>query len=278
MPHQKTHGDWRLCAARLGACLALAFITLSTAHAGRSCETRALTPDTLTRGMALAQRTTEALDAEHARSGARVVALARAGQDLRQYQLRYSHLGWAYKTTEGPWRVLHKLNQCGSDVGSIYRQGLAEFFLDDLWQYEAAWSVPAAALQAPLLALLTQAQRGLHLNERAYNMVSYAWGTRYQQSNQWAIETLALAAEPQIKTRTQAQAWLQLKNYQPGTLRLSSWTRLGASVTRAHIRFDDHPNDKRFAGRIDTITVDSVFDWLAQSGLGSPVQRIVQTP
>ena len=249
-------------------------LSAPTAQAGRSCEARPLTPLALTQGMALAQRTAQALDAEHARSGARVVVLARAGQDLRKYQLRYSHLGWAYKTAEGPWRVLHKLNQCGTDVGSVYLQGLGEFFLDDLWLHEASWSVPSPALQAPLLALLTDPARNTRLHTRAYNMVSYAWGTRYQQSNQWALETLALAAEPGLTTREQAQSWLGFKGYQPSTLRLDALTRLGASTTQAHIRFDDHPTDKRFSGRIETITVDSVLDWLSRTGLGSAPERL----
>jgi hypothetical protein len=256
------------------AVLLLAVLTATAAHAGRSCEARPLTPHTLVQGLNLAQRTTEALDAMHARSGARVVVLGRAGQDLRKYQLRYSHLGWAYKTAAGPWRVLHKLNLCGSDVGVLYRQGLGEFFLDDLWLQEAVWSVPAPALQAPLLALLSDPVRSIRLHERAYSMVSYAWGTRYQQSNQWALETLALAAEPGLSTRAQAQAWLGFKGYQPSTLRLGAWTRLGASSTQAHIRFDDHPSAQRFADRIETVTVDSVLEWLARSGWGSAPERV----
>ena len=35
------------------------------------------------------------------------------------------------------------------------------------------------------------------LDTPAYSMVSYAWGQRYQQSNQWAIETLAVAMAPE---------------------------------------------------------------------------------
>jgi hypothetical protein len=244
------------------------------AQAGRSCDPRPLTAQALTQGLVLAQHTMEALDAEFARSGARVVVLARAGQDLSKYQLRWSHLGWAYKTPEGPWRVLHKLNPCGSGVGALYRQGLGEFFLDDLWRPEAAWSVPAPALQGPLYVLLNDADRSVRLHERDYNMVAYAWGTRYQQSNQWAIETLAMAAQPEVSTRTQAQAWLGLKGYQPSTLRLGPLTRLGAAGASAHIRFDDHPSAKRFSDRIETVTVDSVFDWLVRSGLGSAPQRV----
>lgn len=42
----------------------------------------------------------------------------------------------------------------------------------------------------------------------------------------------------------------------------------------ARIRFDDHPNAKRFSDRIETVTVDSVLDWLARTGQGTPAQRI----
>lgn len=254
--------------------LTLAAALLPAAHAGRSCEQRPLTAPVLERGMALAQRTAAALDAEHARSGARVVLLARAGQDLSQYRLRYSHLGWAYRTPEGHWRVLHKLNPCGTAVGALYRQGLGEFFLDDLWRHEATWLVPAPALQAPLLAALNESQRAIALHTRDYNMVSYPWSTRYQQSNQWGIEMLAAAAEPGVQGREQAQAWLRFKGYQPTTLRLGAFTRLGARVGSAHIAFDDHPNEKRFADRIETVTVDSVWAWMPAAGLSGPPHRI----
>jgi hypothetical protein len=156
-------------------------------------------------------------------------------------------------------------------VASIDRQGLGEFFLDDPFRYEAAWVVPAPALQAPLLALLQDNARAAQLHTRSYNLVSYAWGTRYQQSNQWALETLAAAAAPDVRTRNQAQAWLQFKGYEPTTLRLGAFTRLGGRLGAANIAFDDHPSDKRFSDRIETVTVDSAFDWLARTGLASPV-------
>lgn len=135
----------------------------------------------------------------------------------------------------------------------------------------AAVSVVAMVV---LLALLTDPTRSTRLHERGYSMVSYAWGTRYQQFNQWALETLAMAAEPGLATRQQAQAWLGFKGYQPGTLHIGALSRLGASAGSAHIRFDDHPNAKRFSDRIETVTVDSVLDWMACNGLGSPAVRV----
>ena len=200
---------WVCCAFAVLACAAV--MTATPAHAGRSCESRKpVPPQVIERGMKLAEQTSAALDAEHARLGVQVVALARAGQDLSKYGLRYSHLGWAYKTAEGPWRVAHKLNECGTAVGHLYRQGLGEFFLDDLWRYEAVYAVPTPEVQQRLLAVLQDKGRTKTLQHLPYSMVSYAWGRKYQQSNQWALETLAMAMEPAtVRSRDQAQAWLQ---------------------------------------------------------------------
>nr|WP_100409004.1 DUF2145 domain-containing protein [Acidovorax sp. 69] len=243
------------------------------AHAGRSCESRKpVPPQVIERGMKLAEQTSAALDAEHARSGAQVVALARAGQDLSKYSLRYSHFGWAYKTSEGPWRVAHKLNECGTAVGYLYRQGLGEFFLDDLWRYEAVYAVPTPEVQQRLIAVLQDKGRIKALQHPPYSMVSYVWGRKYQQSNQWALETLALSMEPTtVRTREQAHAWLQFKGYEPTTLKIGPLTRMGGRVGSANIAFDDHPGDKRFSDRIETVTVDSVLAWMQRAQLaGAP--------
>lgn len=264
--------------ARLLAAGVLA-LALGTAQAGRSCEDKPLTPAVMERGMALAERVARHLDA----TDAEVVVLARAGQDLGRYGLRYSHLGFAIReTAPGPWRddrpvpsvwrVVHKLNQCGTDHAALYRQGLGEFFLDDLHAYEAGLVRLQPEVQARLANVLRDPQRVAALHARPYSMVAYPWAQRYQQSNQWAIETLAYAMDPSATSRSRAQAWLTLKGYQPSTLRISTLTRLGARITSANIAFDDHPDEKRFASRIETVTVDSVFQWLERSGLGGRVE------
>jgi hypothetical protein len=56
--------------------------------------------------------------------------------------------------------------------------------------------------------------------------------------------------------------------YRPSTLAIGPLTRLGGRVSAANVAFDDHPPEKRFTDRIETVTVDSVFDWLQRSGLG----------
>ncbi len=169
--------------------------------------------------------------------------------------------------------MLHKLNHCGTADAALYRQGLGQFFLDSPARDEAAFLPLTAELAARLRPLLQDNARASQLDEPRYNMLAYTWATRYQQSNQWAVETLAMAAAD-VGTRAQAQGWLQARGYQPTVLRLGPLTRLGARATRANLAFDDHPNDQRFADRIATVTVDSVFAWLPRTGLGGAVVEL----
>jgi len=250
---------------------ALLLAAAAPAQAGRSCERKLPDTRSVERAMTLAEHTAQRLDA----SGAQVVLLARVGQDLSEYGQRYSHFGLAYRDAPGsPWRVAHKLNQCGTAQASVYRQGLGEFFLDDLFDYEAGVVVPTPELQAALLPALRDNRRLARLHTPAYNMVAYPWAQTYQQSNQWALETLAMTQDPAIANRGQAQAWLRGHGYEPTTLHLSAFKRLGARMTAANVAFDDHPNAKRFTDRIETVTVDSVFRWMNRSGLGSPVSVV----
>lgn len=249
-------------ARRLIAALLLA--VAATAHAGQTCEDKPPEARAVSRGLALAGRVAQRLDT----SGADVVLIARVGQDLRSYGQHYSHLGFAYRDG-GAWRVVHKLNTCGTDTSAVFRQGLGEFFLDDPFDYEAGVVVPRPETQARLLAVLRDNRRLAALHQAHYSMLAYPWAQTYQQSNQWVIETLAMAEDPDASTRVRAQAWLRLKDYRPATLHLGTFSRLGARMTKANVAFDDHPDTLRYSGRIVTVTADSVFTWLERSGLGS---------
>lgn len=207
--------------------LAAQLAAVGSAQAGRPCETRPPEAANVQRALGLADGMAQALEA----TDAQVVVLARNGQDLSKYRLRWSHLGLAYRevgsvrdSVAGPavWRVVHKLNDCGSARGDPYRQGLGEFFLDDLFEYKAAIAVLRPDVQAHLLPLLRDNQRLAQLHQLAYSMVAYPWAQTYQQSNLWAIETLVLAEEPLAETRDRAQAWLAFKGYAPTTLRRSA--------------------------------------------------------
>jgi hypothetical protein len=246
-----------------------ALVAVTAAHAGRPCEEKPTTTRQVEQGLKLAQATAAQLDA----SGTQVAILARAGQDLSKYGLQWSHLGFVYRDGS-VWRVLHKLNQCGTDHASLYRQGLGEFFLDNPHRFDAAFVVLKPELQQALLPILTDNTRVARFNERRYSMVAYAFGTTYQQSNQWVLETLAGAAAPGIVSRRAAQDWLQAQGYRPTDLRLSALTRLGGRLTQANIAFDDHPTSRRMTRHIDTVTVDSMFAWLLRTNLSDSPQRV----
>ena len=254
------------------AALALvAALATTQAHAGQNCVEKPPSIDQIRRSLDLAVKTVRWLDD----SGAKLVVIARRGQNLDRYGLRYSHLGYVYRDDAAQaWRVVHKLNQCGTAESALYRQGLAEFFSDDLYDFEAGLVVPTPAVQDALRPLLQDNTRAAVLHHKPYSMVSYPWAQRYQQSNQWALETLACAVEPSACDRTRAQAWLQFKGYQPTTLNLSAGQRLGARVGTANVAFDDHPSARRFSDRIDTVTVDSVFAFLQRAGLAGAPQTV----
>lgn len=252
----------RIVLAALLACAALA------AQAGRACEVVPPQADSVQRALRLGQVVARRLD----ETGADAVVLARVGQDLSRYGQRYSHMAFAYRESiqgRNVWLVVHKLNQCGTAQSAVYRQGLAEFFLDDLFDYQAGIVVLAPEAQAKLLPVLRDDMQLGQMHTARYSMVAYPWSQAYQQSNQWALETFALSQERSATTRARAQAWLRSRDYEPGVLHLGALTRLGARMTRANVAFDDHPDEKRFSDRIETVTADSVIAWLQRTGLGA---------
>jgi hypothetical protein len=246
----------------LRAVVLCATLWAAPARAGQGCTDDALTVDAVRQSMALAQRSVAALED----SGARVALVARAGQDLSKYGVDYSHMAIVVRDhPAGRWTVVHELNDCGSDRSALFAEGMGNFFLTDLYRYRAQIVFPGPALQARLLQRMSpQAERRLH--EPHYNMLSYVYSTRYQNSNQWILEMLAAASAPpgQVETRAEAQSWLKGVGYRPPTVEVGALERLGARVLRANVAFDDHPFERRMAGKIDTVTVDAVVRLVRQ--------------
>ncbi|WP_244269649.1 DUF2145 domain-containing protein [Chromobacterium haemolyticum] len=240
--------------ARLaGLGLALCLLLPQAALAGRSCEEQTITPATFGKAMAAAEQLRQKLDA----SGGDVAVIGRVGQDLSRFKLRYTHVGIAYRQAEGRWRVAHLLNDCGSASSDLWYEGLGNFFLDDMHSFES-------------VALL----RELHTPQ--YSLLAYPFATRYENSNTWVLETLAASAsqEARIANRAQAQMWLKLNGYAPSELKLGPLTRLGGRMFKANVAFDDHPNEMRYADRIQTVTVDSVMNFLQARNEGWQVLEI----
>ncbi|MGK5068832.1 DUF2145 domain-containing protein [Janthinobacterium sp. RT4P48] len=232
------------------------------AHAGRSCEEKPTDATTLAKSMELAQKTLQALDG----SGAQVALVARVGQDLSKYNLRYSHVALAWRDhPQGRWLVVHELNECGTAQSSLFNEGLGNFFMDDVFMYESLILIPGQDTQQQLARLLASSTPK-RLHEAHYNMLAYPFSTKYQNSNQWVLELLAAAsnAPGKIETRAEAQGWLRSASYAPQTLSIPAATRLGARMFRANIAFDDHPFERRMTRQIDVVSVDSITRFLRQ--------------
>lgn len=89
--------------------------------------------------MSTAQRVTGELETK----GVQMAIVGRVGQDLSKYGLHYSHVGFIYRERSGqPWRIAHLLNDCGSNRSDLWYEGVGNFFLDDLFAYDALVLVP----------------------------------------------------------------------------------------------------------------------------------------
>ncbi|WP_031338357.1 DUF2145 domain-containing protein [Xanthomonas maliensis] len=246
----------------------LAVMSLAAAAATPQCQPRYPTPPATAAMFDMASSTAEMLDAL---PDARVVVLARGGQDLSRYGLKHSHLAFAMRDGDGVWRVRHLLNRCKSDASQLYVEGLSNFVGESATSSDLRVGVLTPAVQQRLQALLSDAGEFVHrLHETRYSMVAYPFSTDYQNSNQWVLEVLAaaLAADARpptaISDRRTAQAWLQAARYHPSVLHLDLRQRLGARFVAANATTIDHPVGERVSGNYSVVTVESVFDFLHQ--------------
>ena len=115
-------------AVSIGALIAVLLVP-TLAQAGQDCTARRPDAAAMARDLDLAASVAQQLDERFHRDGVELILLARAGQDLSRHGLRYSHLGIAYRDHaavggRGAWRVVHKLNACGSDRSTLHRPTL----------------------------------------------------------------------------------------------------------------------------------------------------------
>jgi hypothetical protein len=192
-------------------------------------------------------------------TGDALALVARSGTDLRRFGLRYSHAGFSLKDSDnGPWSVRQLYYACEEGRPRLFDQGLAGFVLggsDPSLNFLSAVVLPqpdAAALHA----VVTDRPRALSLLGAAYSANAYAWGTRFQNCNQWVAEMLALAwqsAVPpfpsmrppdlRISPRQQAQEWLYSQGYVPAAISVANPVLALASTLFPWVHREDHPAD-----------------------------------
>ena len=235
-------------------------VAACTAHAGQPCPEKPSDKREQQRNLQLATKVRDQLEA----SGASVAYVARAGIDLTQYGLVYSHIAMAWRDhPKGRWFTYHLLNTCGTRESELVDQSLEDFYNVELFSPDALAAVPSPALQLKLLnAFFSPLAPTLH--ERSYSMISNPFSVMYQSSNQWVLEVSAAALAPEnaIHNRLQAQNWLKDNGYAPFKAKVSAWLAFGSQLFSAHVRFDDHGADENRSNLYLTTTADSALDFI----------------
>jgi len=251
----------------IGGALVLSLLAVVPAHAGRSCQEVIPDATVVQKALELAHRTRVALDA----SGTEIALVGRVGRDLSRQGLRYSHMAFALRDhPKGRWLLVHMLNQCGTATSGLFDEGLGNFFLDDMFAYEALITIPSRDLQQRLLeAAASRLPQSLY--ERSYSLISHPYSTRHQNSNQWALELIAAAAAPDgtVTTRAAAQQWLRSSGYRPSEVRLSPMERIGARLMSVNVRFDDHDASEMQSGRYQVVSVESAVRFVERIDPGA---------
>jgi hypothetical protein len=187
---------------------------------------------------------TSAVKAELQRVNAPVALVSRSGLNLGRFGLRYTHAGWSLREgADLPWAVRQLYFDCDEQYPRLFDQGLTGFVrgVDDpaLAFISLVW-LPQAPTQA-LAAAARDKTRALSLQNGRYSANAYAFSTRSQNCNQWALELLAHAVAPASAQppRPAAQAWLREAGYEPSVVSVGAWW--GVSALSPWLHDDEHP-------------------------------------
>jgi hypothetical protein len=191
-------------------------------------------------------------------AGVQAAIVSRSGLNLERFAQRYSHAGVSLRANEqGPWAVRQLYYACDERRPRLFDQGLPGFVFggdDPDAGFVSIVLLPAEAAMPLAHAALDKA-RALRLIGTTYSANAYPWSLRYQNCNQWLAELLAtgwggLADGADLRGR--AQAWLREAGYAPEPVQVPSHALMFAGAFVPWLRYDDHPEDDRFALRFRT--------------------------
>jgi hypothetical protein len=253
---------------------ALLGLALQGAHAGRSCEARPPNAANVQRAMTLAETHRSAVS----------MPPAHRWWCWRVPGRTWASTGCAGATWAGPtaptaagrptWRVVHKLNQCGSATAACTARAWGNSCWTTCTTTQAAFAVPTPEVQARLLPLLPTTPACSNCTPRLQHG-GLPLGAAVPAEQPVGHRDAGLAQDGVAPTPASGpRPGCVSRATSPPSLRISPLVRLGARMSAANVAFDDHPNDKRFSDRIETVTVDSVFEWLARAGLAQPIQVV----
>jgi hypothetical protein len=241
----------------------LSLLWVSAAQAGRECTAVSPAPAVVEQAVGLAQAVTQALDATQAQ----VAIVGRVGSDQSLRGIRYTHVSIALRDhPKGRWIVTHLLNSCGQAQSELYDEGLGAFYLDDVFAFESKVVVPSPRVQAALqAAVLGPLKRKLH--EREYSVIANPWRTRFQNSNNWALELAAsaLAGPNEVSTRSTAQSWLARAGFVPNKVTIGAADRAKTRLFAANVRYSDHPENAWQTQLYEVVSGDAVLDFVLKA-------------
>jgi hypothetical protein len=191
-------------------------------------------------------------------SGGRIALISRAGLDLSRFGLLYSHAGLALKDEDdGAWTVRQLYYACEESRPRLFDQGVAGFALGA--DAPGNGHVSLVFVDEADASRLEQAARdkrlALSLLSGSYSANAYAFGTRFQNCNQWVAELLATAwgrlgdaaSADAAATRERAQAWLREQGYTAGPVKVPSRWLMFAGQFVPLLELKDHPVDDIYA-------------------------------
>jgi hypothetical protein len=212
--------------------------------------------DTALRFGAIVKSTLEA-------SGARLAIVARAGLDLRRFGQRYSHSGFSLRDNpNGPWSVRQLYFDCTEKRPRLFDEGIAGFIVGAGEQHIGWFSVvllPGA--EAPLEGAVRDNRRALKLLGATYSANAYAFGSRYQNCNQWVAEMLGIAwggVGDGDDPRGDAQRWLAAEGYVPTRFESRNPLMIWLGATLPWLHADDHPERDLADGRFRVSMPESI--------------------
>src|SRR5439155_7156384 len=124
--------------------LLLLGVGFQPAFAGQDCPEKPARNESLDQIVRLSSMVRDQLE----KSGASVAYIARAGIDLREFGLVYSHLGLAWRDhPKGRWFTFHLLNPCNTSESELADHSLEDFYKVELFAYDALVVVPSQPVQ-----------------------------------------------------------------------------------------------------------------------------------
>lgn len=266
--------------------LSLYFGFVSNSFANQACSSTNPSQEQFEKAIKLGFLTQVKLEQLHQEHGDRVVLLARIGSATPEKRFikklgpywHYTHAGLAYRNhPNGPWTVVHLLNTCDKQ-SAIFAQGLMRFSLDNPLIYSNAIGRLTPALQQQLenVVIHNKLSKALHTGPNSYSSVSHPYNNKYQNSNEYILDTLAAALAPDYvtvnNTAIAKQVLLQtepMSLFEPEQTKVKFWEIIGKSfnIGPGNASLDDHSRQEKQQGKLEMVSVGSLFAFLQRSNL-----------